>query len=157
MTKDHWAEGTGRSRWGAPTLPTSALAVVIAALALLTLLGGNADLGGVCAAAGRTNSVTVTTVGNEGDVEGLDACLGSGCISALPQPGRHGLLMGRIGPERWRVAVGLSAPESITIRALGAGGRTLAMGTFALGWFWTGGSGSCGATMWTEPLMLDLR
>lgn len=61
------------------------------------------------------------------------------------------------GAGHWRVQVGMSTPDTVTVRAFAADSTVLAEATADLAWERVGGSAACGGPMVTEPLGLAIR
>jgi hypothetical protein len=61
------------------------------------------------------------------------------------------------GDGGWRVQVGMSTPDTVTIRAFAVDSAVLAVATVDLAWERVGGSAACGGPMATEPLGLAIR
>ncbi|MDQ0734527.1 hypothetical protein [Arthrobacter agilis] len=61
------------------------------------------------------------------------------------------------GEGRWRVQVGMSTPDTVTIRAFAADSAVLAEATVDLAWERVGGSAACGGPMATGTLGLAIR
>ncbi|WP_299168467.1 hypothetical protein [uncultured Arthrobacter sp.] len=62
----------------------------------------------------------------------------------------------RVESDRWRIDVGMSAPEQVTLRALDADGDVLAEEDFPLEWVRVGGSEQCGGPGEAGPVTLSV-
>lgn len=72
------------------------------------------------------------------------------------EPDRPRLPIARIAIDTWRIDVGMSAPTSLTVRALADSGEELAEWTLAPSWRRVGGSERCGGPEVAEEQRLEL-
>ncbi|GAB3536755.1 hypothetical protein GCM10027403_18530 [Arthrobacter tecti] len=62
----------------------------------------------------------------------------------------------RLEQDRWAINYDMTAPKTVTVRALDAAGNLLAEDEFALDWIRVGGSEECGGPMEAGPVTLAL-
>lgn len=126
----------------------SALAGTAAAVTLaLGGCGGGPLWSQACPAVGWINHVTVNVYGDSASVTSLAICDGETCARG---PGDTAADMADLwyyvdrDGSTWSFDLGMSTPESVTVRAFGADDALLNESTVAPEWVRVGGSEQCG-------------
>lgn len=127
--------------------------IVAASLAM----SGCGIVGTTCPAIGWINTMTVEVPGGASRVADVQVCTPAGCSPTDPAellsdpeiPSSQG-----VQGDTWTFSLGMSAPESVTVRALSAEGEVLAEIDAALEWHRVGGSEQCGGPGEAAPVSL---
>jgi hypothetical protein len=136
-------------------------------MALLIAFGVSGCFPGIpptaCTTIGWSNAVEVNLDGSAvADVDRLGFCIDHGCLvptaaaTPFPETGGGPYLATELGGGRWRVEVGMSTPEEVTIEAFAADGRTLGKTVTKLEWRRVGGSEECGGPAEASPINLEV-
>jgi hypothetical protein len=132
-----------------------------------------------CPAIGWANTLTVTLDGGTDDVSLVQLCIHDEC--STPAPGQHPdepapseilepedlatytpdpravalpYFASKINEHSWEIALSMSSPENVTLRAFSASGIVLADEDVTLNWVRVGGSERCGGPEEAGPVTL---
>lgn len=152
------------------------LGLVVALLMTVVVTGCST----ACPAIGWINSVSIHLNGNVRDVAVLELCADGECATSapLPQeseeslrvvrpeelatvsserpPGPSLFSILRVDERNWRASVGMTTPETVTVRALSSTGQVLAEREVPLEWRRVGGTEQCGGPGEAGPADLDI-
>lgn len=135
-----------------------------------------------CTAIGWANTLTVTLDGGTDDVSLVQLCIDDECSTPAPSQPYFGepapgetlgpedletytpdpravelsYFASKINDHSWEIALSMSSPENVTLRAFSASGRVLADEDMTLNWVRVGGSERCGGPEEAAPVTLEI-
>jgi len=154
------------------------LGAVFIASALLS--GCSGPMMNACPAIGWANTLTVTLDGETNDVSLVQLCIDDECSTPAPSQlhsdeSAPGEVLGpeelttytpdprsvelpyfasKINDRSWEIALSMSSPENVTLRAFSASGVVLADEDVTLTWVRVGGTERCGGPEESAPVTL---
>lgn len=152
----------------------------VAFIASAVLAGCSGPIMNACPAIGWANTLTVTLEGVTDDVSLVQLCIDDECSTPAPsqpysdEPAQSETLgpkdlktytpdpravelpyfASKINDQSWEIALSMSSPENVTLRAFSASGIVLADEDVKLNWVRVGGSERCGGPEEATPVTL---
>ena len=131
-----------RKRRLVPQPSAYALFLAVLSVGALAGCGSNGGLLGACPEMGWLNELTVELSGETGEVRHLELCDDTGCTPSASS--RSAAAPRDLGDGRWVVTLGMTVPESLTLRARASDGSVLAETEITPDWRRVGGTERCG-------------
>lgn len=151
-------------------------------IASAVLSGCSGPIMNACTAIGWANTLTVTLDGGTDDVSLVQLCIDDECSTPAPSQPYFGepapgetlgpedletytpdpravelsYFASKINDHSWEIALSMSSPENVTLRAFSASGRVLADEDMTLNWVRVGGSERCGGPEEAAPVTLEI-
>jgi len=150
-------------------------------IASAVLSGCSGPIMNACTAIGWANTLTVTLDGGTADVSLVQLCIDDECSAPAPsepysnEPAPSEILgpedfetytpdprvklpyfASKINDHSWKIALSMSSPDKVTLRAFSASGILLAEEDVTLSWVRVGGSERCGGPEEAAPVTLEI-